>query len=67
MFLLLAINIYYKGCPFIRLERKLLGIPSWIGIHEYLRIFIPNPPKSVIMAITLLTFATIMFAFWITY
>jgi len=67
LWILFGINLYYKGCPFIRVERKLLGIPTWLGVHEYLRIFTPNPPKSIITAITLTTFITVMFAFWVTY
>ncbi len=67
MIVLLAINIHYKGCPFIRLERKLLNIPSWIGIHEYLRIFTPNPPTSLINATTIAAFSALMLSFWITY
>ena len=67
MLLLLGLNIYYKGCPFIRAERTLLGIPSWIGIHEYLRVFTPTPATSLINATTILAFAGLMFAFWITY
>jgi len=67
LWILLGINIYYKGCPFIRLERKLLGIPSWIGIHQYLTLLTPNPPKFIMVGSTLLTFLGIMFAFWVTY
>jgi hypothetical protein len=67
MLTLLAINIHYKGCPFIRMERKLLGIPSWIGIHEYLRAFTPNPHKKLINAMTLATALLLMLAFWIAY
>lgn len=67
MLLLSAINIYYKGCPFIRVERKLLGIPTWIGVHEYLRIFTRKPSTSLINATTILAFAGLMFAFWIAY
>lgn len=67
MLLLLAINIHYKGCPFIRVERKLLGIPSWIGIHEYLRAFTPNPHKKLINAMTLATVVLLTIAFWISY
>ena len=67
MWLLLAINIYYKGCPFIRIERKLLNIPTWIGIHEYLRVFTPTPATSLINATTIAAFSGLMLAFWITY
>lgn len=67
MWILLALNIYYKGCPFIRLERKLLGIPTWLGVHEYLRVFTDNPPKIFINASTLLMFFGIMFAFLVNY
>lgn len=67
MLLLLAINIYYKGCPFIRVERKLLGIPTWVGIHEYLRVFTPTPSTLLINATTIIAFAGLMFAFWKTY
>jgi hypothetical protein len=67
MLMLLAINYYYKGCPFIRVERKLLNIPSWIGIHEYLRVFTPKPSKSLINATTMIASSIIIVAFWFTY
>jgi hypothetical protein len=67
MLILLAINIYYKGCPFIRMERKLLNIPSWIGIHEYLRAFTPTPSKSVINLTTIAAFSVLMLLFLINY
>ncbi len=69
MWLLLAINIYYKGCPFIRMERKLLRNRSWIGIHEWLRVFagINEPSTQLINYSTITTFALIMLAFWINY
>ena len=60
IWMLLGINIYYKGCPFIRMERKLLGIPTWIGIHEYLRIFTPNPSAMLINGTTIAAFAVLM-------
>ncbi len=67
MLLLLAINIYYKGCPFIRMERKLLGIPTWIGVHECLRIVTPTPSTSLINTISIVAFTCLMVSFWITY
>ena len=67
MWFLLAINIYYKGCPFIRLDRRLLNIPSWIGLHEYLRAFTQKPATSLINATTIAAFSVLMTAFWINY
>ncbi len=67
MLVLFAINIYYKGCPFIRVERKLLGIPTWIGVHECLRIITPTPSTSLINTITISAFICLMWSFWITY
>lgn len=67
MWMLLLINIYYKGCPFIRLERKLLNIPSWLGIHECLRLFTQTPPTSLINLTSITMFSALMLAFWITY
>jgi hypothetical protein len=69
MWLLLAINIYYKGCPFIHMERKLLRNRSWIGIHEWLRVFagIKHPSTQLINYSTLVVFLVIMVAFWKNY
>lgn len=63
MWILLGINIYYKGCPFIQLERKLLGAPTWIGVHEYLRIFTPKPSARLINGTALVAFVTLMIMF----
>lgn len=69
MWLLLAINIYYKGCPFIHMERKLLRNRSWIGIHEWLRVFagIKEPSSQLINYSTIAAFVVIMVAFWKNY
>ena len=67
MLLLLAINIYFKGCPLITLERKLLRNPSWIGIHEWLRTFTPNPSSKLINGLSFMIFTTLMVAFWANY
>jgi hypothetical protein len=69
MWVLFGINIYYKGCPFIRVERKLLRNQSWIGIHEWLRVFagIEDPSIQLINYSTIAAFAVIMLLFWIKY
>jgi hypothetical protein len=67
MWILLGINIYYKGCPLITLERKLLRNPSWIGIHEWLRTFILNPSAKLINGLSFMMFTTLMVAFWANY
>lgn len=68
MLMIGLINIYFKGCPLIRIERKLLNHKSWIGIHEYLRVMgIKSPSKRLIELITILGFIIIFVAFYYTY
>lgn len=68
-FLVIALmNIYYRGCPFIRIERNLLQIPSWIGVHEYLRVIgIKEPSRKLIETTTIIAFLLLLLSFWLNY
>lgn len=65
---LVGVNCYYRACPLILLERKLLGNPKWIGIHEILRVFgLKNPSKQFIEKISIGLVSLLFIAFWMRY